>query len=301
MKKSLHLYLFFLLLLLAALLPGRSAFAAGQGLPTREAVEAELALQAELIWHRLNQARSNPLAEVRRLGLNEILVRMKLGQDAWFLDQGLPPLAFNEQLLSAAAGHGRDMIDQAFFGHHSPAGFGPADRVAATGYPALAVEETMSALLMARPVEAADAVEALVDGMLRDELLAVPGVARNIFSSTFSEVGVAFMAENLAFVSGRPYAYLLVAEFARPVVPRSFVVGRIEAEATLVIRDVDTGGWELLPVMAGGGFQFPLLGGRKQLFYWPNQDDRPAGMVATQYFSGDHNHALDLRRPVDDI
>lgn len=49
-------------------------------------------------------------------------------------DVGLPPLAQNARLASAALAHSREMVDHGYFAHEALDGSSPADRIRATGY-----------------------------------------------------------------------------------------------------------------------------------------------------------------------
>ncbi len=263
------------------------------------APRADLSEQGYLLWQRLNEARANPRAAMTRLRIPEGTVRAALGQDAWLLDQGLPPLAWSEQIRSAANGHGREMLDNLFYSHVSPDGRTLAARLMGAGYEPLLENETLAALVFSNPVTLDAAIEALCDNMLRDELTGTPGVARNIFSPNYSEVGLALQAESVALLAGHPYVYLLVVDFSQPVRPRNFVVGRVEAGTSVVLRSRTTGAWDEVPLLAGGLFQFPLSGGGEELFYWNTAAPDYVKTASTLDLGAGRNHFLDLRqRPV---
>ncbi|MFH1021300.1 MAG: CAP domain-containing protein, partial [Pseudomonadota bacterium] len=271
MKTSIRTNTIYLLLFaaLAVAVPCR-AFAAMGMMPmemTAAAPRVDLAAQGYLLWQRLNEARLNPRAAMNRLGIAEATAQAALGQDAWLLDQGLPPLAWNDQLGGAAGAHGRDMLDNLYYSHTSPAGLTPAARIAAAGYQALLEEETLSALVFTNPFPMDEAVAALLDNMLRDELTGSAGGARKIFSPNFSEVGLALHAESVALLAGQPYVYMLVADFAQPVTPRRFVVGVVAAgSGRLIVRNMYTGVRDVLSaLMPGNAFQYPLSGRGEEL------------------------------------
>ena len=56
---------------------------------------------------------------------------------------GLQPLTRQSQLDSAAVTHSRDMVTRCYFAHDSPNGSDPGDRIAATGYQAIAWAENI--------------------------------------------------------------------------------------------------------------------------------------------------------------
>ncbi len=58
--------------------------------------------------------------------------------------RGLPPLAREPRLDAAAQGHSDDMAARGYLAHESPDGRGPADRVAATGYPYETLSENVA-------------------------------------------------------------------------------------------------------------------------------------------------------------
>ena len=288
-----------LLLLLAALTvlaPYRADAAMTLPMSPAMTVRADLSEQGYLLWQRLNEARANPRAAMTRLRIPEATVRAALGQDGWLLDQGLPPLAWSEQIRSAANGHGRDMLDHLFYSHVSPDGRTLVARLMAAGYEPLLENETLAALVFSNPVTMDAAIEALCDNMLRDELTGTPGVARNIFSPNCSEVGLALQAESVALLAGRPYVYLLVVDFSQPVRPRNFVVGRAEAGTSLVLRSRITGLWDEVLVLAGGIFQFPLSGWGEELFYWNTAAPDYVNTASTLDLAIGRNHSLDLRQ-----
>lgn len=231
-----------------------------------------LAIQKYLFWQQINDARRNPMAVVERLGLSRTKVQRVLGLDSWILDQGLPPLAWNDQLNLAASHHGRSMIDDVYYDHISLDGLSVQQRVENVGYKAEIADETLGLLIFDRYVEYDRAIEALVDNMLRDELVGTAGVWRNIFSPEYTEVGISFFAENLPSLAGQPYVYLLVVDFAQPIAKKSFVVGIVDTDCRLAVQRLDTGFWDFLPQLPQGGFQFALPQGGMRLLAFDEQN-----------------------------
>ncbi|MFZ5774001.1 MAG: CAP domain-containing protein [Thermodesulfobacteriota bacterium] len=277
-------------LLLAVLAFCASASAA------QAATSADLSTQAYLLWQGINQARHTPRAALSWLGIDETTARAALGQDAWILDQGLPPLAWNDQLASAAGAHGRDMLDNLYYSHTSPTGLTPALRIAAAGYQALLEEEALAALVFTNPFPMDEAVVALLDNLLRDELTATPGAIRKIFSPNYSEAGLALLAESVALLDGQPYVYMLVADFAQPVAPRHFMVGMAEPGSRITVRNLYTGVWDVLPLLPGDAFQYPLSGRGEEL----TLRDANGGPIANATTAGQGNSQnlyVDLVRP----
>ncbi len=292
--KILRLPSLILLLLFVALTPLRSV-AAGPVAQAAPQAKGDLTTQAYLLWQSINEARSNPRQAMARLGISEQTAMATLGSDAWLLDQGLPPLAWNGQLQTAALDHGRDMLTKLYYSHVTPDGLTPMDRIAATGYEAAGADETLAALVFDKFLDTDTALTALFDNMLRDELTGVAGVGRNIFSTSLTEIGIAFMAESVALLAGQPYVYLIVADFGAPLEERFFVVGQIEAGSRLVMRNLSTGLWSEATILPADTFQFQLLGGEEVLFHW-NSLTLDFSVPSTHGFDWGRNYAIDLRQ-----
>lgn len=289
MNASIRIHKLILLAVLVTLVPC-GTFAA------MTAPRADMSEQGYLLWQRINEARANPRAVMTRLNIPEATVRATLGEDVWLLDQGLPPLAWNEQIRSAADGHGRDILDNLFYSHVSSDGRTLAARLAAVGYEPLLEDETLTALVFSNPISLDSAVTALCDNMFRDELSGTPGVSRNIFSPHFSEMGLSLLAESVPLLAGRPYVYLLVVDFSQPVLTRRFVVGKIDPGTSMVLRSRATGLWEEVAVLAGGSFQFTLSGLGEELFYWETSAPNYVRTASTLGLFTGQNQVLDLRQ-----
>lgn len=289
------------LLLLASfvlLVPGQSLAATEisllQGPNTSQ---PEIAEQGFLLWQRLNEARAYPRATMTRLGISEATAKAALGEDAWILDTGLPPLAWNTRIQSAANDHGRDMLNKVYYSKVSPDGRNLEERLTAADYTPLIEEETLVALVFSNPVALDAALDVMFDNMLRDELNGTPGVVRNIFSPDFSEIGLALNAESVALLDGQPYVYLLVVDFSQPIEERGFVVGRIDPGTSLVLRSRETGFWYDVPVLPGNLFQFRLSGLGEDLFYWDTLTEDYVHTASTAGLPAWRNQAIDLRLP----
>jgi len=74
----------------------------------RETSSAERATDANRMYARLNEKRAA---------------------------MGLAPLAFDPQLARVAAGHAHDMVERRYFGHETPDGVSPFDRMRKAGVP----------------------------------------------------------------------------------------------------------------------------------------------------------------------
>src|SRR6516162_1471198 len=78
--------------------------------------------QEQLFLEQLNDARANPTAYGASIGVNLSSVAPS------------PPLAFNTQLTQAARDHSTDMNNQAYFGHNTPQGVDPGQRITSAGF-----------------------------------------------------------------------------------------------------------------------------------------------------------------------
>jgi len=285
-----------ILLLLVALAPLQTAVAADMTPTAAPSAKADMTVQAYLLWQRINEARRNPRQAMARLGISEQTAVAALAGEAWLLDQGLPPLAMNDQLQAAAMGHGHDMVSQLYYSHVSPAGATSSARIAAAGYDAAGSGETLAALVFDNYLDTDTALAALFDNMLRDELSGIAGVGRNIFSTSLTEVGIGFLAESVALLDGKPYVYLIVANFAAPVETRYYAVGQIDPGSRLLIRNRIDGLWNEVAVLPGNSFQFQLSGCGEELFYWNALMPDYVRVASTQDLDWGRNHAVDLRQ-----
>lgn len=91
------------------------------------------------------------------------------------------PVAWNQQLVSAASGHSRDMAENNYFDHHSLRGTRPAQRVQATGYKWRSVAENIAAGML----DSRSVMKNWMDS---------PGHCVNIMDAKYTEIGVACIA-----------------------------------------------------------------------------------------------------------
>ena len=259
-----------------------------------QAAEADLRSQVYLLWQWINVARANPRQVMARLGIDEQTVRNVLGPDAWILDQGLPPLAWSDQLRAAAQDHDNEMIARVYYSYLSAQGATPDQRVVASGYQAVASNETLGALVFQNYLAPAEALPVMFDNMLRDELTGAPGVARNIFSTSLTEVGIGITAGSVALLAGQPYVYLLTLDFAAPASGRRFVVGLADPDSQVMVQNLYTGFWDVAPPLPGGWFQARLSGNGEKL-YSVGPGEQVRGAASTQGLAVDRNYYFDLR------
>lgn len=132
----------------------------------------------------VNRARSNPLAEVARLGIG--------------LDDGLPPgtldprpqppLCFSPSLTAAARAHSAWMLATGNFSHFGDNGSDSTARIRAAGYPlgrSWRTGENISWTGNTGPLDLATAIAEQHDGLMRS-----PVHRQNILSPFFREIGI---------------------------------------------------------------------------------------------------------------
>jgi hypothetical protein len=201
---------------------------------------SEQATASMYLWRMINDARVHPLETLQEQGIDAEVARAALGDDAWMIDQGLPPLAWNDALFQAAAGHNQEMVAQLYYGSTGLDGSSVADRIAARDYEAQASDELLGAMAFSGFMEPLEAAKLTFVSWLMDELNPAYGGARRIFSREFTEMGISFNAAVLDLGLDVPHnVYVVVADFAMPLVPRVYLIGNI-------YEDVNGDGqWEL--------------------------------------------------------
>lgn len=93
----------------------------------------------QLVLEYVNRARSNPVAEGQRLGID-----IHEGLPDPSIVGPRPPLAMNKILLSIAQAHSLDMYNLNYFSHNDPNGNTPFDRMTLAGYSYLTAGENMA-------------------------------------------------------------------------------------------------------------------------------------------------------------
>jgi len=191
------------------------------------------------LWRMINEARVYPLQTIQAQGIDEEMARQTLGEDARILDEGLPPLVWNDSLFQAAAGHNQDMVAQLYYSSTGLNDSTVADRIAAQGYEAVGSDELLGAMAFATFMEPLETAKMVFSNWLLDELTPGKDGPRRIFSRVFTEVGLSFNSAVLELGENIPHnAYIVVADFACPQALRFYLVGN-------VYQDVDDDGrWD---------------------------------------------------------
>jgi hypothetical protein len=193
--------------------------------------DQERVASAIFLWQLVNEARTHPLETIQSLGIDEGAARQALGDDAGLLDTGLPPLAWDNLLSMASMGHNLEMVNQLYYSSTALDGSLPADRIAVAGYQACQAGELLGAMAFSVYMAPEEAARLVFAGWLRDELDPSRIGPRHIFSRDYSEVGYSFVGAVLKISDAPPNVYVVVADFARPVVPRFFLLGTVYADA----------------------------------------------------------------------
>jgi RHS repeat-associated protein len=212
----------------------------------------------------LNRARLDPTAEAARLGID--------------LNEGLPagtisaspvqPLTFNAQLYQTALHHSQDMIDKGYYGHNSPDGRTPSDRIAEAGYPCPLVGENLAACMDYVPIDDVDALLAFHNRIFLDEGVEGRGHRINMLSAGYKEVG---LAAAFGTCEGYPYCCRFTCDFgASSHQPNAFLLGVVYDDQNgdgIYTAGEGVGNVEILIVETGvstttasaGGYGLPLL------------------------------------------
>ena len=211
-----------------------------------------------VLWQRINEVRHNPALYLAEHGITRQQAENDLGISDEVLNDGLPPVAWNGELYCAAYDHGDDMLGRLYYSKVSPEGWDPQMRVDGSGYQAVAVGESLGIIAFSNYVEIDQAVEYLLNNMLRDELNATGASEINIFSAEYTEVGISFFAESLELGTELNYVYLAVLDFASPEQDRGFVVAQTAADCTVSLYSFADATLTTLSPLLPGNYQLPL-------------------------------------------
>jgi uncharacterized protein YkwD len=172
-------------------------------------------------FNLINQARSRPLDVAASLGMDPDQVLADFPELYDILTEGLPPLAFNLQLYTAASAHADDMMSIGYFSHDSYDGRTCHDRIVEAGYDPEMTGECLG-MRHYHPDTASPGDEA--QRMFYDIYAKELGeenqlTENNILNPDLKEVGVSFIggrSEGLSTICG-DHVFFLVADFGAPV------------------------------------------------------------------------------------
>ncbi|TWU65102.1 Ig-like domain-containing protein [Crateriforma conspicua] len=203
--------------------------------------------EEQLHLELVNAARADPLGTAAQAGypLNDGLSPGTISSSP------KQPLAPNQQLIAAARGHSRDMIDRAYFDHVSPDGKDPGHRIRESGYSPRRWGENISAIY----------------GWFGDQsdtqfhhwnLFDSPPHRVNIMDDSFREIGVGAVAidgdDLLTQVYGtrNGNAFLTGVAFAEANFDRMYSIGEELADLRIEARNQNGGVYETVTGPSGG-------------------------------------------------
>ncbi len=201
-------------------------------------------LESAFLWRLINEARVAPLAMLERAGIDAGWAREAMGQDAWILDHGLPPLAPNDLLAASAQAHLQDMVQRIYYSTITPEGLEPWDRALAAGYVPLAVTENLGLLEVVTFVDGMEAAWTVFRQWLITDITAARSEDRKIFAEWATDVGTAFEPVTVSVDGVLVNAYVAVCDLALPEVFHPMIVGSVRAGAA---GGVFLDPWEVLP------------------------------------------------------
>ncbi|MBC8427070.1 MAG: hypothetical protein H8E00_00280, partial [Deltaproteobacteria bacterium] len=189
----------------------------------------------------LNSARKYPGRALLNAGIDPETAEEAYGDLAWALNLGwaltwpLAPLARDEKLHGTATAHNRDMRDRLYFGTASPDGTTPFQRVESAGYAPDSVGESLGTTLGVLEVSKVDGpidvARCLYEILLKNDLDPRSDVERNIFHPFLTEVGIGletiYLDPDPGGAEDGSLYYTVVADFARPLDLRYFVMGTV--------------------------------------------------------------------------
>ena len=259
-------------------------------------------------WRFINEARANPMETIHKLGIDESAAREALGENAWVLESGLPPLAWNTILAHAASGHNNDMITNLYYSSTGLDGSTVSDRIGEAGYTALSSGEVFGALAFLNFIGPLEAARIIFDNWVRYELDPSRNVKKTIFNTDLTEIGISFMGAVLDLGEDIPYnVYVAVADLARPAEHRAYILGNVYRDINgnrrfdpgegvpgmrMIIRGYLPGRDSELASHFWGAYQLEIP---QSFFTVKVLDDSGTVIVRRAWFGDDVNHIMDFR------
>lgn len=190
----------------------------------------------QVLISMFNSARKNPRSALLNAGIDPGTAAEAYGDLAWALIwRSLAPLARDEKLHGTATAHNRDMRDRLYFDTVSPDGTTPFERVESAGYSPDRVGESLGMTLGVFEVSKVDGpidvARCLYEILLKNDVDPRSDVQRNIFDPFMTEVGIGvetiYLDPDLGGDEDGSLYYTVVADFARPLDLRPFVMGTV--------------------------------------------------------------------------
>ena len=167
------------------------------------------------ILQRINQVRINPWSEAERLGLDIDALKQTMSADAIAMwDEGLPMVAWSEELAMAARKHVEDMLTRLYYSHISPEGIGVEERVRNENYKPIFIGESLIAVAFEDVISEDEAADLLLDSLFVD---AFSGGKEGepLLSPYFLDAGLAMTGGQLKIAEKTVNVFLLLIDMAR--------------------------------------------------------------------------------------
>lgn len=259
-------------------------------------------------WRLINEARANPMETIHSLDIDESVARKALGEDAWVLESGLPPLAWNAILAHAASGHNNDMITNLYYSSTGLDGSTVSDRIGEAGYTALSSGEILGALAFSNFIEPLEAATVIFENWVRYELDPSRNVKKTIFNNDLTEIGISLTGAVLDLGEDLPCnIYVVVADLARPAEQRAYILGNVYKDINgnmrfdpgegvpgmrMIVKGYLPGHDSELASQVFGAYQFEI----PQVFFtFEVLDDSGTVIARRAGFGDDVNHIVDFR------
>ena len=254
------------------------------------------------LWRLINEARACPMETIHRLGIDESTALKALGGKSTF-----PPLAWNDMLAQAASNHNNDMVTNLYYSSTGLEGSTVSDRIKWAGYRALSSHELLGAVAFSSFIKPLEATKMIFDNLVRYELDPSQNAKKAIFNKGLTEIGISFIGAVLDLGKNIPVnVYIVVADLARPVVQRTYILGNVYRDIDgnkrfdpgegipgmrMIVRGYLPGHDSDLTSQVLGAYQFEVPPG---FFTFEVLDD--SGMISKQAgFGYNVNHMVDFR------
>ena len=184
---------------------------------------------SSLLHEMINMVRDRPEHVLTDMNPEFILFEEN-APDSENLNSGfrrMPPLAWNQALVSAGLNHVFDIEEHLYYGPVSPDGQDPFSRSYRFGYEAEKASSPLAFVEIQEGWSAGHYALELFEQLVVQEILSPDG-PEHILSDGFSEIGLGVGVITLETAPGTWTSYMLLsAHLARPASPRLFVLGGV--------------------------------------------------------------------------
>ena len=166
----------------------------------------------------LNDARKDPAATARALGVDPESVLEEQPELAPVFSNALPPLLVNEALGRAALKHCQDMIQRGYYSHGSPEGNTFRDRIVQEGYLPIYCGESLGILAFFNYMPPEQAADRLFENMFKAELDRAEGLeGLSLLNPRALEMGLSILPGTMDIAGKRYNVYLAVCNVGQGV------------------------------------------------------------------------------------